>query len=148
MKKKITMYTSQSTSIQERFSQFLSAASAKGFSPKTIQVYREPCTAFPSTWISPSPSPCSLRRTWNPQSLLCGHPISPPILSAAICGPSTPFYPGAGWKDIPISPPHRIRLKTPGRKPIQTRNSRSCFKSHLPIAPSVSTETGSSFSFS
>ena len=41
MKKKITMYTSQSTSIQERFSQFLSAASAKGFSPKTIQVYRE-----------------------------------------------------------------------------------------------------------
>ena len=41
MKKKITMYTSQTASIQKQFSRFLSVASAKGFSPKTIQVYRE-----------------------------------------------------------------------------------------------------------
>lgn len=41
MKKKITMYSQQTASIQERFQQFLSASSARGFSAKTIQVYQE-----------------------------------------------------------------------------------------------------------
>ena len=40
MKKKITMYSHQTASIQERFQQFLSASSARGFSAKTIQVYQ------------------------------------------------------------------------------------------------------------
>ena len=39
MKQKITRYSTQNASIEERFQQFLTAASAQGFSEKTIQVY-------------------------------------------------------------------------------------------------------------
>ena len=39
MKKKITLYSAQDASIEERFQQFLTAAAAQGFSEKTIQVY-------------------------------------------------------------------------------------------------------------
>ena len=41
MKRKITMYSSQTASIQERFQQFLSAASANGFSERTLKMYRQ-----------------------------------------------------------------------------------------------------------
>ena len=41
MKRKITMYFSQTGSIQERFQQFLSAASANGFSERTLKMYRQ-----------------------------------------------------------------------------------------------------------
>ena len=41
MKRKITMYSSQTASIQELFQQFLSAASANGFSERTLKMYRQ-----------------------------------------------------------------------------------------------------------
>ena len=41
MKQKITMYSAQKVSIEERFEQFLSAAAASGFSEKTLKMYRE-----------------------------------------------------------------------------------------------------------
>ena len=41
MKQKITMYSTQKVSIEERFEQFLSAAAASGFSEKTLKMYRE-----------------------------------------------------------------------------------------------------------
>ena len=40
MGKKITMFSTESSSIQERFEQYLSAASAKGLSSKTLKTYR------------------------------------------------------------------------------------------------------------
>lgn len=41
MGKKITMFSTESSSIQERFEQYLSAASAKGLSSKTLKTYRQ-----------------------------------------------------------------------------------------------------------
>ena len=41
MGKKITMFSAESSSIQERFEQYLSAASAKGLSSKTLKTYRQ-----------------------------------------------------------------------------------------------------------
>lgn len=51
MGKKITMFSTESSSIQERFEQYLSAASAKGLSSKTLKTYRQHfhCTAPSAT---------------------------------------------------------------------------------------------------
>lgn len=43
MGKKITMFSTESSSIQERFEQYLSAASAKGLSSKTLKTYPAHC---------------------------------------------------------------------------------------------------------
>ena len=120
MKKKITMYTSQTASIQEQFSRFLSVASAKGFSPKTIQVYREHLHCI-SKHLDVS-LPLSLLTKADLESAVASMRESNLIPSAVICGRSTPFYPGVGKKDTQTFLPQRIRLRTPGKKPIQMMN--------------------------
>ena len=41
MKQKLTMYSTETASVQERFDQFLSALSARGLSPRTMKTYRQ-----------------------------------------------------------------------------------------------------------
>lgn len=41
MKQKITMTSTESTTVEERFEQFLSASAAKGLSEKTLKTYRQ-----------------------------------------------------------------------------------------------------------
>lgn len=70
MGKKITMFSAESSSIQERFEQYLSAASAKGLSSKLSKHIVNTFTASQNILISQFRSRLFLARRWTKQSYL------------------------------------------------------------------------------